>query len=70
MAHFITFLNDGDTYSFLDGTFVVAATEAESDAITLGDKPKRVVDSIDPKRIFDLSSPTALRQLADLLEAG
>ena len=70
MAHFITFLNDADTYSFLGGSFVVAATEEESDSITLGDKPSQVVEGIDEKRIFDLSNPSHLRQLADLLEAG
>jgi hypothetical protein len=70
MPHFITFLNDSDTYSSIDGSFVAVTTTEEAEAIMDGGAPRRVVDRIDPKCLFALNDPVALRQLADLLEKG
>lgn len=70
MAHFLTFLNDNDTYSGLDGSFVVVASSAEADEIADGHKPGSVLSRIPESRLFNLADPADLRRLANLLEAG
>ena len=70
MAHFMTFLSDGDTYSGFDGSFVVVASSTEADEIAGGHNPGTVVESMPPSRIFHLDDPADLRRLAALLEAG
>jgi len=70
MAHFVTFLNDGDTYSGFDGSFVVVASPDEYDKMTMHDNPGLVVDSVPESRVFRLDDPADLRRLANLLEAG
>jgi hypothetical protein len=70
MAHFMTFLSDGDTYSGFDGSFVVVASSSEADEIAGGHNPGTVVESMPPSRIFRLDDPADLRRLAALLEVG
>ena len=70
MAHFMTFLNDQDTYSGLDGSLVVVASSTEADEIAEGHNPGTVVERMPPRRVFRLDDPADLRRLAALLEAG
>ena len=70
MAHFMTFLSDGDTYSGFDGSFVVVASSDEAESIEDSGDPASVVDKIPESRVFRLDDPTDLRRLAALLEAG
>ena len=68
MAHFMTFLNDQDTYSGLDGSLVVVASSIEADEIAEGHNPGTVVERMPPSRVFRLDDPADLRRLANLLE--
>jgi hypothetical protein len=70
MAHFMTFLSDGDTYSGFDGSFVVVASSSEAESIEYSGDPASVVDEIPESRVFRLDDPADLRRLAALLEAG
>lgn len=70
MAHFMTFLSDGDTYSGFDGSFVVVATAVEAESIAQHHSPGTVIDLLPESRVFRLDDPADLRSLAALLEAG
>lgn len=61
MEHLITLLNDGDTYSNLEGTTVAVVDDAGLDALQSEEDARFLMQ-------YDLSNPVHLRLLADRIE--
>ena len=64
MNNIIAILNDGETYTSLEGCTVAFLDDRAMELVNQGDAPC----DADASEVFDLTNPVHLRMLADHLE--